>query len=463
MHKEQFKNILLVFLIMTNFVLGSKILIDKKLWPNGYNFFSNVGNIYTNIINYFSDDNQSQTQVFLPEKILINTGDQTTRISLNSGNSEFFEIYSEAEKILKSAFSASADNISPVSIEALYSTLSSDSIYLDFPTRYEIALFSDFLGAKENELSVASEEFSDIIITHSPKTIVYIADFENEKYFQINVSKNADNLITVCNNTAKRLSQSERPVINYSFDLGFDKPFGSQKTTLNPLIQIYSSVLPYPVIYSENPIVNEDLSVNEIIIDDILNVFNINPSIMNRYTEAGGTIVFVENNGILKIDTNGYLEYEAKGKGIELSSTNNRYTNIVNAAAIISKINKAAKNNASIIISQSEKANTFNFDYLISGLKMNVKTDKISSGIEIVIEDGYLKSYKQLIRNYKITDETTIPSEYFAALDTAIAEYSEFMNEIKIDKMYIGYTDDGAVGNKNANWIVDVNNIIAIQ
>ena len=111
MRKEQFKSILLVFLIMMNFVLGSKILIEKKLWPDGYNFFSNAGNtqigrLYTSIINYFSSPDQPETQVFLPDKIIINTGDQTTRTSLNSGEEEFFELCYEAEKIIRSAFNA---------------------------------------------------------------------------------------------------------------------------------------------------------------------------------------------------------------------------------------------------------------------------------------------------------------------------------------------------------------------
>ena len=80
MNKERIKSVLLVFFILTDFVLGSKILIDKKLWPNGYNFFSNVGNFYSGIISYFSDNSSERTQIFSPEKILINTGDQTTRI-----------------------------------------------------------------------------------------------------------------------------------------------------------------------------------------------------------------------------------------------------------------------------------------------------------------------------------------------------------------------------------------------
>ena len=45
MTKGRVKNILLVFLMVMNFVLGSRILIEKKLWPVGYNFFSNIGNI----------------------------------------------------------------------------------------------------------------------------------------------------------------------------------------------------------------------------------------------------------------------------------------------------------------------------------------------------------------------------------------------------------------------------------
>ena len=279
---------------------------------------------------------------------------------------------------------------------------------------------------------------------------------------RINVSKSPATLEQMCDEYRKKHSNTQRPVINYSFDLKFDQPFGTQKTTLNPLIQIYSSAVPNRSCEAKNPIINEDLSVNESIVDEILKIFNINPNTMRRYTQAGGTVVFVENNGTLKISTDGYIEYEATGNGIEISSAANKYSAVVNTAAIANGVNKASGSNAAIRLSYAEKNNEIKFDYIVGGLKMNIENDKISSGVEAVVENGYLKSYKQLVRSYRVSAQSLEPSEFFTALDSAIAKYSEFMNEIKINDMYIGYTDDGSTGTKKADWIVDVNNVIAL-
>jgi len=74
-----------MFLVMMNFVLGAKILTDKKLWPYGYNFFVSLENF--KIIEAFtgaSDKQITKTHLTMPEQIIVNTGDQTTRIALNS-------------------------------------------------------------------------------------------------------------------------------------------------------------------------------------------------------------------------------------------------------------------------------------------------------------------------------------------------------------------------------------------
>ena len=186
---------------------------------------------------------------------------------------------------------------------------------------------------------------------------------------------------------------------------------------------------------------------------------------MRRYTEAGGTVVFVENNAILKLDKNGYLEYQATDGGIEISSTGDKHTNIVNVASVAARINEAVGSSCSVRISENENAvgNKYLFDYIVSGIPVKINTDKISSGVEAVVENGVLKSYKQLIRKYEVTNSRAALTEFFTALDDVISKYSGFMNEINIDKMYFGYSDNGEPGEKLADWVVKVDNIIAVD
>ena len=469
MTKERLKNLLLMFLVIMNFVLGSRILIEKKLWPVGYNFFSNMGNfelsrLYTNIKSYFTDENTYKTKVFDPEKIVINTGDQTTRISLNSADAEFDGLVEEASEVLRNAFMSEGENIISVKAEELYSALASASLYFEYPVSFTPELFSKLIGTQNNAFSQTDIHFSDAVIVPRPRTEVYIADRDEGLYYRINVSKGSERLTELIDSCVKKHSKEANSVINYSFDLKFDKPFGTQKTTLNPLILIYSTAPEYPVINARNPVADGD-AINEVIVDDILGVFNINASTMRRYTEAGGTVVFVENNAILKLDKDGYLEYQATDGGLDVSSTGDEYTNIVNIASVAAGINEAVGSSCAVRISENESngKNKYNFDYIVSGIPVKINNDKISSGIEAVVENGMLKSYKQLIRKYDATGGKTALAEFFTALDSVIASYSEFMNEINIDKMYFGYSDDGTEGDKTADWVVKVDNIIAVD
>ena len=77
------------------------------------------------------------------------------------------------------------------------------------------------------------------------------------------------------------------------------------------------------------------------------------------------------------------------------------------------------------------------------------------------IENGKLKSYRQLIRRYSVKSDMSAPSEFLTALDNAIAKYSEFMNEINIEKMFIAYTDNGSDADLYADWVVKVDNVVA--
>lgn len=468
MKKERLKSVFLAFLIISSLVLGSKILTEKKLWPNGYNFFSNANvfefsGLYSKLKNYFSEDTVNKAQGFIPGEIVLNTGDQTTRISVKPNSDEFFEILSLSEEILQSALTHTSEYISDITRDEFLSSLTSDSVYFDFSQGFESTLMAGMLGIKGNELSGdLPKKLSDVVIVHSPKTSVYLADISAGDFCRINLGKSYDELIKLISRCINSNENSVPEVINYSFELKFDRPFGEQKTTLNPMIRIYSEeVGSKPVIYSKNPISPDEATNNEIT-DSILRIFNINPNTMRWYTEAGGTIVYVENNATLKIDTDGCLEYVTNGQGTELSSGINEYNNISAISKMAGSINKALNNEAQMYLSGiDEKTNTYYFDYQICGLGVSIATPKLSSGAEIVVENGYLKSFKQLLRAYTVTNGYTHPSGFFTALDTSIANYSAFMNEIYINKMNLGYTDDGGEGEKFADWIVKVDNVIA--
>lgn len=463
MNKERVKNLVLVFLIAANFILGSRILFEKKLWPSGYNFFSNVDNfeissILRGIKNHFTDSKVYKSRLLSPEKILINTGDQTTRLSLTPSDPEFNEILEEAYQVLQKAFSDSSSITISISREEFYSALGSSSIYLEYAADYTPSLFARLIGTTPDAPINISDGFSQVAISYSPRTSVYFTDSDNNEFYKVNVNKSSENLVIKIGECVEE-RQGEHPVINYSFDLKFDQPFGTQKTTINPLVQIYSTPEVYPVVIAKNPIQNSDGYVNEDIVNGILKVFDINPNTMSRYTVAGGTTVFVENNATLKIDKYGYLEYEAT---VNSAEQKDEYSAISEVSELADGVNKVIRNENAMTLTMvpSSTNNIVALDYVADGLRVKINSELMQSGVEAVIENGMLKSYRQIIRCYDVTGKTSQPMEFLTALDTAILEYSKSMNEIYIDKMYVGYEDNMIDEEKSALWIVDVDNVI---
>lgn len=457
MNKERIKNLLLVFLIAMNFILGSRILFERKLWPSGYNFFSNISNweitsIYQNIKSFFDNDTIYKSRFLSPEKIVINTGDQTTRLSLDPADAEFNPILEEAYIVLQKALSDNTIPTNQISRGEFYSALNSSSVYLEYPAEYSADLFARLIGTNYEAMTKILNTFSDVAISYSPKTCVYFADIENDIFYKINVNKSSEELVMRLGECIES-RQGNHPIINYSYDLKFDQPFGAQKTTLNPLIQVYSSAEEYPTIISKNPVLDKN------ILDNILKIFEMNPNTMSRYTQAGGTTVFVENNATLKIDKNGYLEYEKTASSPEVLD---EYSMLTTVASIADGVNRTIKNENAMSISKtySLQDGTIALDYIAGGLRVNLNSEKLSHAVEAKFENGQLKSYRQLIRSYETTANKTKPFEFLEALDIAISEYSKSMNEININKMYIGYNDDAELGEKNAEWIVNVDNVI---
>ena len=468
MNRERLKNIALLFLVVMNFVLSGKILIEKKLWPEGYNFFSNIGDFriadfFGNIRDYLSDESTYKTKVFYPEKIVINTGDQTTRISLNSADAEFEQIAEETKKLIKKALELDSSAVIEVKAEEIYKALSSSSLFIDLSTDYSIKLLAKLSGGTNSAIGDDKVKIGDAVIVYSPRCEIYFCDWKNERHYKMNLQSGAQTLQELIDKCIEDNSDTDNAVINYSYDLKFDKPSGAQKATLDPLILIYSTVSEFSSINSKNPLVHQD-GINEEIVNDILRVFNISSGKMSRYTEAGGRLVFVENNATLKIDKNGYIEYHSTDSGgLVIDETGEEYAAISGVAKLAADIGVAVGNGAGIRVADGEGQNEGKvyLDYVMSGLSVKLDYDKLSNGVEATVEDGRLKSYRQLIRKYTQTGAKKQLTPFFASLDNVIARYSGFMNEINIEKMYFGYSDDGTVGEKQAQWIVEVDNVIA--
>lgn len=463
MKKEQIKSITLTLLVMLNLVLGSNILLDKKLWPYGYNFF-NIANFP--IIQWFKNkpDEQREFQkivhLTLPAKIIFNTGDQATRFSVNSNNAEYNTIIEYCNEILGVVLGLPEEKIIGVTSEEWFSSLMSDSIYLNYYTEYDTQLFANFLGLRNTEVFNKVKSFSNVVISLSDNVTVYFEDIESNKYYKIKTGRRFADFKEIADDIVanKDDNVSKEYAINYSFDLNFDKAFGEQKTIIDSMVPIYSNVSKVPVVFSKEVLMNSgNTGINE-----LAKVFNVKANTARRYTEADETIVYVENNATLKIHSNGMIEYKARDNGIQLSNSGGMYNNISKLNEFVGRINSVIGINDSIYLSSkaSRDENVITFDYVCEGMPVKINIDDMKNAVYCEISDGYIKEYKHIIKDYEMTGEYFETPEYIYAVDNAIQKYSALTGEIKINKLYLAYNDNGLNDTLSADWNAEVESII---
>ena len=122
MNKERIKSGVLIILILSNMVLAGKVLINKKLWPSGYNFFSNFTHVSK------KDDTSTAAHLAAPIKIIVNTGYQSSRFDYNRSDGYFSEICDAAGLSFSQAFSQGTAKTT-ISADEWYAALTAKSIY----------------------------------------------------------------------------------------------------------------------------------------------------------------------------------------------------------------------------------------------------------------------------------------------------------------------------------------------
>lgn len=467
MKKEHLKNIALVLLVAMNLLLGSNILFDKKLWPSGYNFFDSE---YFPILRLFekkakADKNTIERAVHLtmPEKIIFNTGDQSTRFSVNSDNDEYTKIIENCEDVFTAAMLCSDERIAEVESEEWFSALMTKSVYLSYYTEYETGLFANFLGLRETSLSQRVNTFSNVVISLSDNVSVYFEDSSTKKYYRIRTGNRFEDFKNVTEQfvATQAVENSSQSTINYSFDLNFDKSFGTQKTIIASMVPIYSNTRIEPVVNSRNVLLNDGKFDNGTI-NKIVRIFGVNSNTARRYTEADGTVVFVENNATLKLHADGVVEYKARGNGISLDEMSGGYS-ISKLNEFVSSVNDAAGADENIYLSSKAVYGEQNitFDYVCAGMPVKINMPNTENAVSCLIEDGYIKEYKHVLRDYVRTGEYADTPEYITAVDETIQKYSAMTGTVTINKLYLAYTDNGSDGALSAGWCADVEAVIA--
>ena len=396
----------------------------------------------------------------MPDKIIFNTGDQSTRFSLQSGDSDYSKTLEECNKILSSCLKEKSENIIEILPEEWFSSLMSKSVYLSYYTDFQTSFFANSLGIIDTTVDDKIHSFSNVVIATSNDTNVYIEDSNTKKYYKIIASRKSESFNEMVSSViANRINDGA--IINYSFDLNFDKPFGDQKTIISSMVPIYSQTQKAPVILVKNPLLTEG-KFDNIKINNIATLFYMNPNTAKRYTDAEGNIVYVENNATLMISPKGIIEYKAKDSGIMLAQSGNHYNAVSKLNDFLGSICHVTGTNPGRYLSSkaTDGEKSVTFDYIFQGLPVKIMIDNMRHSATATVEDGRLKELKVILRNYALSDEMVMTPEYIKAVDDTIQEYSDINGEITINKMYLAYNDSGLSVELSPDWHTEVNAVI---
>ena len=440
MKTERIKSLVLILLIIANLVLAEKILVNEKLWLSGYNFFVSTRNSRRKNIFSVSE------RLSMPEKILVNTGYQSSRFIFRRDDEYFAAINNAAADIVKSAFSA-PKSVFEISSDDWYSALSAKSLYLSYSSSFTPSVFASLLGISDSDFP--DTEFSDIVISESGN--VYFG--QDGAYYQIPFTSP---LVSPIIQSVAEEHFDEESVINYSFDLNFDKNSGDETTVLSPMILIYSEPVTANTVFPENAAVR-DGEISEKALSGILPVFGVSRNSARSYTEADGSLVYVENNGILRITANGILTFTARGNGIKLKSGSVSSQ----IASFIDEINEKMNIDADLCLcdtAANDSGQRLDFDYIVEGYPVKY-ADR--NAVSATVSNGYLVAYSQIMRHFTVTDLPSISTDFIEALDEVIDTYHGSMSEMRITKMYPAFFDDLSSAEMKVDWHIDVDNVLA--
>lgn len=456
MKKETIKSLILAFLVVTSVILTINNWFSEKLWPYGYNFFSNLAN-------YFSIGNEqksyylSKENVSSPAKIVVNNIENRSVYTHTS--EDFNKMTAHIKSALKDGLGEkSAKESTP---EAWKDALRHKSIYFSYPVPYGLKTFSAILDSPINAVTEGSvQEFilvsSDNVTGESH---LLIKNATEEKYTDVVVTKNPAQTDALIEKYATS-SIGEYP---YSFELNFDNSAKKQKLTIDS--KVILPIIPAQVSTVKEINYFENISDDRDMYTGFLKGFGFNASNIRKNVNTDKSIVFAENYGTIKMYPDGLLEFKAlnEAKGVEIGNSLEFYDTFIDCIEFVNNVwdTACADENMNINLSSATGGSTDNsftltIDYYADGLEVVstlAATDShpaINHAIEIEVANSRIVSYRQIIKGYRSNKDNKQCTGAIEALDTLMA--NESIESDKITDMYIAYYPDGN-GNCSPYWI----------
>ncbi len=445
MKKETAKTLILVLLVISSIILTINNWFSEKLWPDGYNFFSNLASFFDGSKppkSYFL----SKENVSNPTKIIVNNIEN--RGVYTHTSADYNDMVEPIKDILKSGLAKTTfENCTP---DAWKDALKYKSIYLSYPVAYETGTFSAIMdtpipsagnGLVQEFIIVSGDD-----ITAKPHLL--IKNQKDTTYIDITLDTDILQIDELIEKYATN-SVGEYP---FSFELNFDKSGDAieQKVIIEP-----------NVLLSINPTVSstvsefnyfQDIASDRDLYTAFLRSFGFNTSNIRKNVNVDNSIVFAENYGNIKMYPDGLLEYRSlDGKnGIEIGKSASFYGTFIDCIEFVNNVwdtachDKNMNINLSYVkVDSSPNSFTLAIDYFVDGMEIvsTLKdTDshaKMNHAIEIEVKNSEIISYKQIVKGYESNNDQVQCSTVIEALDTLMA--NETIKSDTITDLYLAH------------------------
>ncbi len=452
---ERFKSILLVFLVISSIVLTVNKWFNKELWPEGYNFFSDVKIALTedkskNILNF------NPTEIVLkPSKIIVNNSG--THILYTKSSPEYPVLYQEIKKALEE--SVKSGDFVLTNIEEWNNNLKTKSCYFSYPVVYNSGYFFSQISNIYNNADSRCFEFA---ISFDPRvstvSYLYMKDASSNNIYKKNLNIDCSVMIDYVENAKHKES-----VNYYSFELNFDSNVeGSVEQHIiidpNVLISITGSTL--RGLYEQNMFYN--LIEKNQFYSDLISLFGYDSSSIRKYVESDNTMVFVENYGSIKLLSDGFLEYRSvdKSYGVVLDG-NNSYDCINSCITFVNSVTNTIFDKSDMyyeissdIYDINSKTFTLTFDYYIGDKKIVIPEDEygIKHAIVVDVVDGKIVSYSQVCKQFNYSEQAFDCISAIDAID-GIQSENGFENKLVSD-IFMAYTYESHSKNWYPTWYI---------
>lgn len=477
MKKEQLKSFILTVLILIAVFLTTQIWFDKKLWPNGYNFFNSIEKmpVVGQIIDKFSTNKALNTassfeDIMLPYRMIVSGANNARSVYLQD-SSEYTVIKEKAFDVLDHLYATDIPKYTVISGGEWFQSLKGNSILMDYGTTMNLKLMLQIRKKPDSAISTLIEGFSEIIITpndtESGGVYVYMRDNKSESYYRFSIAYDKQEVRNIIETYIGQKQQKYA----FAFELNLQKTDKSidvpvDRMYLDPLVLLpLDRVEKKPVLHMGNPFLKD---VNTTVYEQVVQAFDLQPNNLRRSVNSNGTVSYIENKATVDISPNGRIDYKAvdENSGM-LAETLYDKVNLVWEIASkqynITVPNQpfVARINSDLSATNQENV-SITMNYLYGGIPIIV--DPASAGNDSCItaefSENRLIKFSMLVRSIQKLEENSDAPFVLEALDKIypIAHKNE-----QIDKVFTCYVvnEQEQTHNSSITWsVMQSNNII---